>query len=179
MWQARDKAKQFFTNRPKTSLFLGTTLFLGSLPITIFTSIILCVSLVLAATFLFLQGTVLAVTFVGLATSLAGPTFIAAIVTIIFYVVRQSYRALRCQCLRMSTKSRTVIESHAQSDNENTPGNTDPQNHPIKNTENETPKGIHYQCEFCRANRHDLCVSRQRAHAGMKTAGQETNVPST
>ena len=181
MWQAKQRAKQFFANRPKTSIFLGTTLFFGSLPITVFASIVLCVSLVLGTAFILLQGTVLAVTFAALATTLAGPICIASIVTIVFYAVRRSYLALRCLRVQMLTTTTTFLEQfHVLPEDETNTRNKDPQHYPVKDPSSERPKSKYYQCQFCRANRHDLCVSRKLAHnKKVKNASQQTSQPPT
>jgi hypothetical protein len=176
MWQAKERTKQFFVNRPKTSLFLGTTLFFGSLPITIFASIVLCVSLVLGTAFILLQGTVLAVTFAALATTLAGPICLAAIVTAVFYAVRRLCLALR---LRLTTTTTTLLEQfHVLPEDETDTRNKDPHYYPVKDPRSKSPRAKHYQCEFCLANRHDLCSSRRHAHIqNVRNAGQQTSKP--
>lgn len=187
MWQAKQRATQFIANRPKTSLFLGTILFLGSLPITIMTSIVLCISLVLGSAFILLQGTVLAVTFAGIATTLVGPIFIATAVTMVFYAVRRLYLALRCLRVRMLFKTRTVLEQyHVLPKDETNRQEKDPQNNLVQDSSNHTPsrkldpKNAPYQCKFCRTNRHDLCMSRRRAHdKTLRDAGQQTGQPPT
>ena len=176
MWQAKQRAKQFIVNRPITSVFLGTTLFFGSLPITVLASIVLCVSLVLGSAFILLQGTVLAVTFAALATTLAGPICIAAIVTIVFYAVRRFYLALRSLRVRIVTATTTLLELfHVQTEDET---DNDPQNYLVEDPRIKSPSAKHYQCEFCLANRHDLCVSRKHAHKKrVKNFGQQTTQP--
>ena len=176
MWQAKQRAKQFIVNRPKTSVFLGTTLFFGSLPITIFACIVLCVSLVLGVAFILLQGTVLAVTFAALATTLPGPICIAAIVTMVFYAVRRFYLALRSLCVRIVTATTTLLEQfQVLPEDETDNRNKDPQYYLVEDPRIKSPKAKHYQCEFCLTNRHDLCVSRRHAHTKkVKNFGQQT-----
>lgn len=179
MWEAKQRARQFCIDRPKTSLFLGTTLFLGSLPITILTSIVLCTSVVLGVAFILLQGTVLAVTFAGLATTLAGPICMAALVTAAFYAARRLLLALRCLRARILHTTTTLLEKfRIRPEDKTCIRNRDPLYARVKLPANEDPKTKRYQCEFCRAHRHDLCVSRKLAHhKQVKNAGQQTSQP--
>ena len=188
MWtDAKQCATEFFVNRPNTSLFLGTTLFLGSLPLTILTSIVLGISLVLGSAFILLQGTVLAVTFAGIATTLIGPICIATTVTIVFYAVRRFYLALRCLRVRMLFKTTTLLEQvQVLPKDETISRNKDQQNHLVQDPSIQSPKhkisskGKPYQCEHCRTNRHDLCMSRKRAdEKNVKNAGQQAGQPPT
>lgn len=166
MWEAKRRARQFLEDRPKTSLFLGTTLFFGSLPITIFTSIIIGLSIFLGTTFLLLQGTVIAFSLTALVTTLAGPLCLAASVTVAFYALRRTYLGLRTLVLRTTAIPIQLFKRLRGGDNEQPPEET--------TTRTGDDKDEDYVCEFCRANLHEHCVSRKsKRHKSHKTAGRQ------
>ena len=165
MWEVKQRARQFLENRPKTSLFLGITVFFGSLPITIFTSIIIGGSIFLGTVFLLLQGTVIVFSLAALATTLAGPLCLAASVTLAFYVLRSTYLGLRTLVLRTTVIPIQLFKRLTGKRNDQPPEKT--------TTRTGDDKDENYVCEFCRANLHEHCVSRKsKRHKSRKTAGR-------
>lgn len=152
MREVRQRVRHFLVSRPKTSIFLGTTLFFGSLPITILTTIIIGVSVSLGTAFLLVQGTVVAFSVASLVTALSGPLCLAGLVTLVFHAVRNVYLGLRVLVFRTTTKCTGLFKQFTGKSSQSSMDKTDIND---KNT------GDNYICEFCRANLHELCVSRK------------------